>query len=88
MATDKLAHCLPELRARQRWTQQDLAAKVGVTRQTIIAIEKGQYNPSLLLGLKIAQAFELRMEEVFWLHSRAGKSTLAQKTPSPDPGQP
>jgi putative transcriptional regulator len=86
MADDQLANRLPELRARHRWTQQDLAAKVGVTRQTIIAIEKGQYNPSLLLALKIVQAFELKVEEVFWLKSPESKSTLARKSPAPDSG--
>lgn len=56
-----------ELRARHRWTQKKLAERVGVTRQTIIAIEKGQYNPSIELALKIAQAFEMPVEDIFWL---------------------
>ena len=68
MAGDELGNCLRELRARHRWTQQDLAAKVNVTRQTIIAIEKGQYNPSVVLALKIAVAFQLPLEEIFWLN--------------------
>ncbi|TFG49789.1 MAG: transcriptional regulator, partial [Candidatus Brocadiia bacterium] len=46
-------------------TQQQLADKVGVTRQTIIAIEAGNYSPSLILAFKIAQAFTLPIEEVF-----------------------
>ncbi|MFC1780611.1 helix-turn-helix transcriptional regulator [Patescibacteria group bacterium] len=46
-------------------TQEQLAEKVGVTRQTIIAIEKGNYSPSLELAFKIAQAFKKRLEEVF-----------------------
>ena len=62
-----LANSLRELRARRAWTQEELSTKVGVTRQTIIAIEKGEYNPSVMLALKIAQAFGLPMEEVFWL---------------------
>jgi putative transcriptional regulator len=46
-------------------TQQQLAEKVGVTRQTIIAIEKGKYSPSLELAFRIALAFDLPLEEVF-----------------------
>ena len=46
-------------------TQQQLADKVGVTRQTIIAIEAGKYAPSLPLAFKIARAFEVPLEEVF-----------------------
>jgi putative transcriptional regulator len=48
-------------------TQQALADKVGVTRQTIIAIEQGGYTPSLVLGIKIAHAFNKTVEEVFQL---------------------
>jgi len=46
-------------------TQQQLAEKVGVTRQTIIAIEKGKYSPSLELAFRIALAFDVPLEEVF-----------------------
>ena len=46
-------------------TQQQLAEKTGVTRQTIIAIEQAKYTPSLALGLRIAQAFGKSVEEVF-----------------------
>ncbi len=46
-------------------TQQLLAEQVGVTRQTIIAIEKGKYSPSLELGFRIALVFEKPLEEVF-----------------------
>ena len=46
-------------------TQKDLAAKVGVSRQTIVAIEKGQYSPSLELAFKISIAFNLPLNEVF-----------------------
>ena len=48
-------------------TQEDLAQKVGVTRQTIIAIEKGNYTPSVLLSLKIAKIFKKTLEEVFYI---------------------
>ena len=46
-------------------TQQQLADKVGVTRQTIVALEKGSYSPSLELAFRIACFFELPLEEVF-----------------------
>lgn len=54
-----------ELRKVMNVTQEDLAKKVAVSRQTIIAIEKGNYIPSLLLGLKIARFFKKPVEEVF-----------------------
>ena len=47
------------------WTQEGLAKKLGVTRQTIISMEKGTYNPSLKLAHDIARVFDLRIEEVF-----------------------
>ena len=53
------------LRATRDMTQEELAEKIGVTRQTIIAIESGKYNPSLELGFKIARFFEVTIEEVF-----------------------
>ncbi|MBS4208492.1 helix-turn-helix transcriptional regulator [Bacillus sp. FJAT-50079] len=59
-----------ELRARFNYSQTDLANLAGVTRQTIAAIEKGDYVPSLLLGLAICQAVKLPMEEVFWLEEK------------------
>jgi putative transcriptional regulator len=46
-------------------TQQDLADRVGVTRQTIIALEAGKYAPSLLLAFRIAKAFGVKVEDVF-----------------------
>ncbi len=48
-------------------TQQELASQVGVTRQTIIALEAGKYVPSLLLALRIARAFSVSVEDVFQL---------------------
>ncbi|WP_169088816.1 helix-turn-helix transcriptional regulator [Paenibacillus sp. PL91] len=46
-------------------TQQQLADKAGVTRQTIVAIEKGNYSPSLELAFRIARVFDLTLEEIF-----------------------
>lgn len=46
-------------------TQEQLASEIGVTRQTIIAIEKGNYTPSVLLALKIAKYFHMSVEKIF-----------------------
>ena len=56
---------LKEYRAKFNLTQEDLANKVGVTRQTIIAIEKNYYIPSLLLALKIAEVFKVDVEKIW-----------------------
>jgi putative transcriptional regulator len=52
-------------RAMHDLTQEDLAREIGITRQTIIAIEKGKYNPSLELAFKIATYFEVTIEDIF-----------------------
>ena len=52
-------------RAIKDITQEELARKVGVTRQTINAIEKGKYNPSLDLAFKLAWLFDMTIEELF-----------------------
>jgi len=54
-------------------TQEALAGKVGVTRQTIIAIEKGNYSPSLELAFKIAAAFGRPIQEVFYMEENSDK---------------
>ena len=56
---------LPELRARHGGTQAELAKQLGGSRQTVISIERGKYDPSLPLAFKIAGAFGLSIEEVF-----------------------
>lgn len=53
------------LRSEKGLTQEELAQKVGVSRQTVIAIEKGNYTPSVLLALKISIVFATRVEDVF-----------------------
>lgn len=60
-----LKNRVKELRARFNLTQGDLADKVGVTRQTIVSLEKGSYTPSLLLAMNIAEVFEMPIEEIF-----------------------
>ena len=54
-------------RARVRMTQQELADKTGVTRQTIVAIEQGKFNPSTVLALKMARVFGVTIEALFEL---------------------
>jgi putative transcriptional regulator len=54
-----------ELRTAKNWSQSDLAQKLGVSRQTVNAIETEKYDPSLPLALKIARLFSLRVEEIF-----------------------
>lgn len=53
-------------------TQADLAEQIGVTRQTVIAIEQGRYSPSLELAFQIAQAFSVQLGEVFQYPSESG----------------
>ena len=56
---------IKELRARYDLTQEDLAKKVGVRRETILFIEKGNYNPSLKLAHDIAKALQTTIDELF-----------------------
>ena len=56
---------LKVLRAEHNWSQSDLAERLGVSRQSINAIETGKYDPSLPLAFRIAELFELAIEEVF-----------------------
>ena len=58
---------IKELRARYDLTQEELADKVGITRQTLLYLEKGKYNPSLLLAHRIARALNSTIDEVFIL---------------------
>ena len=56
---------IPGLRAERAWTQADVAQRVGVSRQTINAIETGKFDPSLPVAFRLARLFELRIEEIF-----------------------
>ncbi len=55
-------------RSERNLTQEELASAVGVTRQTIISIEKGNYTPSVLLALKFSKLFNVPVEKIFSLH--------------------
>lgn len=66
MGSNELSNNIRQRRLENgQMTQQELADKVGVTRQTIIAIEAGKYAPSLPLAFRIARAFDLPIEAVF-----------------------
>jgi len=56
---------IKEYRARLNMTQEDLAKKVGVRRETIVHMEKGKYNPSLKLSFDIARALDATVEDIF-----------------------
>ena len=63
-----------ELRAARNMTQQELADKVGVTRQTVIAIEQDRYSPSLETAFKVATVLGVRLEECFQYEPRGKRS--------------
>lgn len=56
---------LRDLRSERNWTQADLAERAGVSRQTINAIEKGKFDPSLPLAFRLARLFGLKIEQIF-----------------------
>lgn len=60
------------LRAERRWSQGELAERLGVSRQTVNALETGKYDPSLPLAFKIADLFEMKIEEIFIRESAHG----------------
>ena len=64
---ETVSNNINELRQRLEATQEQLAHTVGVSRQTIIAMEKGNYVPSLLLALKVAKFFKKSVEDIFML---------------------
>jgi len=65
MLSQPVNNCVTDLRKARGETQQDLAQAVGVTRQTIIAIERGNYTPSVLLALQLAKHFHVTVEDIF-----------------------
>lgn len=60
-------NCIRDIRLEIGLTQEELARRVGVTRQTIIAMEKGNYTPSVALALKLAHEMGSGVEQLFWL---------------------
>lgn len=68
---ESILNSVYSLRTKRGLTQEELALQIGVTRQTIISIEKGNYTPSVLLALKIATVFKVPVETIF--HISYGK---------------
>jgi putative transcriptional regulator len=64
------------LRAERSWSQQDLAEKLEVSRQSVNAIETGKYDPSLPLAFRIAELFSLTIEEIFVSPSRSSSKAI------------
>jgi putative transcriptional regulator len=64
------------LRAERSWSQQDLAEKLEVSRQSVNAIETGKYDPSLPLAFRIAELFGLTIEEIFVSPSRSSSQAI------------
>ena len=69
----ELCNRLKEIRLQKDLTQESLAAAVGVTRQTIIAVEKGKFGPSVRLALRLASPLDASIEEIFWLENSTGE---------------
>ena len=65
VAAGSMINRLRDLRAARQWSQGELAERLGVSRQTINAIETGKYDPSLPLAFRIAKLFALRIEQIF-----------------------
>lgn len=60
-----MENCIKDLRGERGWTQADLGEILGVSRQTVNALEKGKYDPSLPLAFKLARTFETSIEAIF-----------------------
>jgi putative transcriptional regulator len=66
---------IKEHRARLNMTQEDLADKVGVRRETILFLEKGKYNPSLRLAHDVAKALDAKIDDLFFFDDELGKGS-------------
>jgi len=64
-SSGQIKNSLRDHRERHELTQEKLAMRLGITRQTVIAMEKENYNPSLELAFKIARLFDAKIEEIF-----------------------
>jgi putative transcriptional regulator len=63
---------LREMREKAGMTQEELAARAGVSRQTIISLEKGKYNPSITLAYSLSKVFNMSIEDLFLLDEGSG----------------
>ncbi len=68
----ELRNRLKDIRLQKQFTQESLADAVGVTRQSIISIEKEKFVPSVKLALQLAQALHVSLSDLFWLENRKG----------------
>lgn len=64
-----MKNSLPERRRERGWSQQRLADELGVSRQTVISIERGRFDPSLPLAFRLAEAFACRIDDLFDPHA-------------------
>jgi putative transcriptional regulator len=69
----RLENRVRERRLERGWTQEEMARAVGVSRQTVVAIEKGGYEPSVRLALELALAFGGAVDDLFWLIGTKGR---------------
>ena len=76
MVLDSMNNRLRLLRAERNWSQQNLAERLDVSRQSVNAIETGRYDPSLPLAFRIAELFDLSIEEVFESPSRRSSKAI------------
>ena len=72
-----MKNTLSLLRAQRGWSQADLAERLGVSRQTVNALERGRYDPSLPLAFRIAGLFGCRIEEIFEPDGEQDPATMA-----------
>lgn len=63
--TEYISNTVQTFRSKSNLTQEELAQKIGISRQTVIAIEKGKYTPSVHLALTLAKFFKVRVEDIF-----------------------
>lgn len=73
-STIKIENNIQECRNDKGLTQQELAEAIEITRATIIALERGSYNPSLELAFRLAKFFNKKIDDLFWVKSKGGKN--------------
>ncbi|RII11180.1 hypothetical protein DSC45_29405 [Streptomyces sp. YIM 130001] len=60
-----ISNRLPVLRAERRWSQAELAKRINVSRQTVVSLENGRYEPTLKIAMRLSAVFGLAIEEIF-----------------------
>lgn len=60
-----IANRLPVLRAERRWSQAELADRINVSRQTVVSLENGRYEPTLKIAMRLSAVFELAIDDIF-----------------------